>query len=82
MKATRRDTSGFSLLELLIVCGLLGVTLAAAYSVLFAVSVATNNMSARVNATVESQAFIDQIGDELIQANSLPYLKKLPPICV
>jgi prepilin-type N-terminal cleavage/methylation domain-containing protein len=74
MEATRRDASGFSLLELLIVCTLLGLTLAAAYAVLSTVSLTTNNLSARVNATGESQAFIDQIGDELMQANSLKSL--------
>jgi prepilin-type N-terminal cleavage/methylation domain-containing protein len=71
MRAGVRDDSGFSLVELMVVCLLLGVTLAAAYSLMSAVSAMTNRMSARANAAEESQAFVDTITRELQQANSL-----------
>jgi prepilin-type N-terminal cleavage/methylation domain-containing protein len=71
MDKTRRDDRGFSLLELMVVCLLLGVTLAASYSVLSAVGLMSNRMSARVIATEESQVFVDMIERELLQASSL-----------
>jgi prepilin-type N-terminal cleavage/methylation domain-containing protein len=66
-----RDDSGFSLLELVIVAALLAVTLAAAWTVMTAVSLMSNKMSARATATDESQTFVNNIEDELLQANSL-----------
>ena len=71
MKASRQDDSGFSLVELMVVCVLLGVTLAAAWTVMSAVSLMSNSLSARAIATDESQVFVDTIGGELLQANSL-----------
>lgn len=61
-------------MELIVVCSLLLVTLSAAFSVLSAVSLMTNKMSARATATDESQTFIDTIENELLQANSLKSL--------
>ena len=55
----------------MVVCVLLGVTLAASWTVMSAVSVMSNQMSARANATDESQTFVDGVSDELRQANSL-----------
>jgi prepilin-type N-terminal cleavage/methylation domain-containing protein len=72
--AATRDDSGFSLLELMIVCMLLGVTLAAAWSMMTAVSTMSNTMSARSIATDESQTFVDRVSNELLQANSLESL--------
>ncbi len=53
---------------------LLGVILAAAWTVMFAVSSMSNSLSARATATDESESFIDTIGGELRQANSLESL--------
>jgi prepilin-type N-terminal cleavage/methylation domain-containing protein len=65
MEATERGGRGFTLLELMFVCLLLGVVLAAAYAVISAVSLSSDNMSARVVATDESQTFIDRAEGEL-----------------
>jgi prepilin-type N-terminal cleavage/methylation domain-containing protein len=71
MEAVERDDSGFSLLELLVVCALLAVTLAAAWTLMNAVSMMSNRMSARATATDESQTFVDTMEDELLQASNL-----------
>jgi prepilin-type N-terminal cleavage/methylation domain-containing protein len=71
MNAIRREDSGFTLTELLVVCVLLAITLSAAWSLMQAVSLMTNKMSARANAADESQTFVDRLESELLQANSL-----------
>jgi len=74
MEAAGRDESGFSLLELVVVCGLLAVTLAAAWTLMNAVSMMSNRMSARATATDESQVFVDTVENELMQASNLKSL--------
>lgn len=65
---------GFSLLELVVVCALLSITLAAAWGLMSAVSLMTNKMSARATATDESQTFVDNVTNELLQASSMKSL--------
>jgi prepilin-type N-terminal cleavage/methylation domain-containing protein len=74
MAGDPREDRGFSLLELTVVVTLLAVTLAAAWTVMTAVSLMSNKMSARATATDESQTFVNNIEDELLQANSLKSL--------
>lgn len=74
MTTTGAQDSGFSLLELMVVCFLLGVTLAAAWTMMTAVSMMSNQMSARATATDESQVFVDTISNELLQAANLKSL--------
>jgi Tfp pilus assembly protein PilE len=74
MDAFGRDDSGFSLLELVVVCGLLAVTLAAAWTLMNAVSMMSNRISARATATDESQVFVDTVENELLQASNLKSL--------
>ena len=71
MEAAHRDDSGFSLVELVAVCALLAVTLAAAWTLMNAVSMMSNRMSARATATDESQTFVDKVENELLQAGNL-----------
>ncbi|HEY5482836.1 MAG TPA: prepilin-type N-terminal cleavage/methylation domain-containing protein [Propionibacteriaceae bacterium] len=66
-----RDDSGFSLTEMVVVVVLLGVVLAAAWTVMSAVSSMSNSLSARATATAESDSFISAAGTELRQAASL-----------
>jgi prepilin-type N-terminal cleavage/methylation domain-containing protein len=67
----RRGDDGLTLTELMVVCTLLGVILAAAWMVMSATSSMSDSLSARATSTDESQSFIDTIGRELRQANSL-----------
>lgn len=69
-----RDDSGFSLTELLVVSVMLGFILAGAWSILYATSAMSNSLSARAVATDESQTFLDTIGRELREADSLTAL--------
>lgn len=74
MATVRRDDSGFTLLELVVVSGLLLVTMTAAWALMSAVSTTTNRMSARATATDESQTFVNSVENELLQASNLKSL--------
>jgi len=74
MKPMGRHQDGFSLLELVVVSGLLLVTLTAAWALMNAVSTMSNRMSARATATDESQVFVDTVENELMQASNLKSL--------
>jgi len=66
-----RDDRGLSVTELLVVAILLSIILGAAWSVMYAVSALSGSLAARAVATDESQVFLDNIGRELREADSL-----------
>ncbi|MEI8083690.1 MAG: prepilin-type N-terminal cleavage/methylation domain-containing protein, partial [Actinomycetes bacterium] len=68
MKTDWQDDRGLSLTELMVVVVLLGVIIGAAWSVMFAVEVMSDTLTARAVATDEAQVFLDTIGKELRQA--------------
>jgi type II secretory pathway component PulJ len=79
MRVNWKDDSGLSLTELLVVAMLLGFILAAAWSVMYAVNALSSSLAARAVAADESQVFLDNIGRELREADSLKSFAAMDP---
>ncbi len=69
---TWRDDSGLTLTELLVVCSLLGVILAAMFALSSAAQAITNISSARTTAATEAQLAVEQFTRDIRQAQQNP----------
>lgn len=79
MRLRFTSDEGVSVTELLVVTILMGVILAATWTVMYAASAMNNSLTARAVAADEAQVFLDRIGVEMRQADNLKSLSN-PPV--